>query len=314
MPQNVYTSCSPIIVGCFLYTDSGLTTPAPNGVYSDGVDVYTVTGGAGEVTATALCDNFTTSTTTTTTTAAPTTTTTTTTTTTEPPTTTTTTSTTTTTTTTVITTCNTYNVVGTPSINIEWFDCDGTPFTQTVGAGGITICAETGTVIQTGGSGSITDLGDCTPTSTTTTTTTEAPTTTTTTTTTTQVPTTTTTTTSTTTTTTTLFQNLFFDATAGIGGYSVTGIDVNSVTPTLTSGTNVPFNTDGHGYNTNQIGTNETLNITIGSYILNGCITVTDSASNTFQQNITGNGNYAFTGLTINNTTAVNVVLADNIC
>lgn len=223
MPQNVYTSCSPIIVGCFLYTDSGLTTPAPNGVYSDGVDVYTVTGGAGEVTATALCDNFTTTTTSTTTT-----------TTTPPPTTTTTTTT----------------------------------------------------------------------TSTTTTTTTPPPTTTTT----------TTTTTSTTTTTTTLFQNLFFDATAGIGGYSVTAIDVNGVTPTLTSGTNVPFNTDGHGYNTTQTGTNETLNITVGSYILNGCITVVDSASNSFQQNVTGNGNIAFTGLTINNTTAVVITLADNAC
>ena len=89
-----------------MYTDSGLTTPAPNGVYSDGVDVYTVTGGAGEVTATALCDNFTTTTTTTTTTTEPptttTTTSTTTTTTTEPPTTTTTTTTSTTTTTTTL--------------------------------------------------------------------------------------------------------------------------------------------------------------------------------------------------------------------
>lgn len=71
MPQNVFSSCSPVILGCFLYTDSGLTTPAPDGVYSDGLDVFTVSGGAGEITASALCSNFTTSTTTTTTTAAP---------------------------------------------------------------------------------------------------------------------------------------------------------------------------------------------------------------------------------------------------
>ena len=110
----------------------------------------------------------TTTTTTSTTTEAPTTTTTTST-TTEAPTTTTTTSTTTeaptttttTTTTTLAVSCNNYNVVGTPSISIEWFDCGGSFFTQTVGAGGITICAETGTIVQTGGSGSISDLGSC---------------------------------------------------------------------------------------------------------------------------------------------------------
>jgi hypothetical protein len=52
-------------------------------------------------------------------------------------------------------------VVGTPSISIEWLSCAGEPFTQTVGAGGIFICAETGTVVQTGGSGSITPTGPC---------------------------------------------------------------------------------------------------------------------------------------------------------
>lgn len=57
--------------------------------------------------------------------------------------------------------CTEYNVVGTPSISIEWLSCDGEPFTQTVGAGGIFICAETGTVVQTGGSGSITPTGPC---------------------------------------------------------------------------------------------------------------------------------------------------------
>jgi len=57
--------------------------------------------------------------------------------------------------------CTEYNVVGTPSISIEWLSCAGEPFTQTVGAGGIFICAETGTVVQTGGSGSITPTGPC---------------------------------------------------------------------------------------------------------------------------------------------------------
>jgi hypothetical protein len=193
MGLNAFSSCSPLILGCTLYTDSGLTTPVANGIYSDGVNTYTVSGGAGLITATGTCPTTTTTTTTTTaaltttttttttteapttttttttTTEAPTTTTTTTSTTTEAPTTTTTTTTTTeaptttttTTTTTLAVSCNNYNVVGTPSINIEWFDCGGSFFTQTVGAGGITICAETGTVVQTGGSGSITDLGSC---------------------------------------------------------------------------------------------------------------------------------------------------------
>lgn len=118
----------------------------------------------------------------------------------------------------------------------------------------------------------------------------------------------------TTTTTTTLFQNLFFDASTAIGGYSVTAIDVNGVTPTLVSGANVPFSTDGHGYNTNQLGTNETLTVTIGGFTLNGCISVVDSALNTYQQNISANGNYVFSGLTINNVTTVQVVLTDNVC
>ncbi len=110
----------------------------------------------------------TTTTTTSTTTEAPTTTTTTST-TTEAPTTTTTTSTTTeapTTTTTTSTTtlsvsCTEYTVTGTPSISIEWFDCGGAFFTQTVGASPLVICAETGTVNQTGGSGSITAGASC---------------------------------------------------------------------------------------------------------------------------------------------------------
>ena len=80
MSATIYTNCSTLGLGCFLYQDAGLTTPVSNGEYSDGTDVFTVTGGAGEITASAIC-NPPTSTTTTTTTAAPTTSTTTTTTT-----------------------------------------------------------------------------------------------------------------------------------------------------------------------------------------------------------------------------------------
>ncbi len=294
--------------GTIIYTDSALTTPAPVGYYSDGLNWWFISGGglAGELSSETLCGSTTTSTTTTTTTAASTTTTSTT-----------------STTTTATPTCNNYNIEGAPSIDVQWLECDGTTNSATVTTA-IVVCAQTGSVSQTGGAGNITQLGTCTsPTTTsTTTTTTTAATTSTTTTTTTAAPATSTTTTtttaaittSTTSTTTTLFTNLFFDASVGVGGYTIGSIDVNGVTPTLTSGTNVPFNTDGHGFNTTQVGTNETLNIFVSVFTLNGCITVTDSASNVFQQNINASGTYSFTGLNIDNTTAVQVICADNVC
>jgi len=70
MAINIFTNCSPIALGCFLYTDSGLTTPVSNGVYSDGIYTFTVTGGAGEITATGSCPVTRTTTTTSTTTGA----------------------------------------------------------------------------------------------------------------------------------------------------------------------------------------------------------------------------------------------------
>ena len=171
-------------------------------------------------------------------------------------------------------------------------------------------------------------VASTTTTTTTTSTTTAAPTTTTTTSTTTEAPTTTTTstttstttitptttTTSTTTSTTTLNYNLIFDFTTGIGGYTVSAIDVNGITPTLISGGGVPFNSDTHQYNTSQVGINETLNITITPFVVNGCITVTDSASNVYQQNITSATTYSFAGLVINNGQAVQIIGADNTC
>jgi hypothetical protein len=39
-----YSICQPIIVGCTLYTDALLTTPAPNQYYSDGTWCYEVFG------------------------------------------------------------------------------------------------------------------------------------------------------------------------------------------------------------------------------------------------------------------------------
>jgi hypothetical protein len=166
-----------------------------------------------------------------------------------------------------------------------------------------------------------------TTTSTTSTTTTAAPTTTTSTTstTTTAAPTTTTSTTSTTTTaapittsttttTTTLFENLIFDVGSNAAGYTFSTIDVNGITPTLTSGTNVPFSVAVSGFNTNQIGTNETLNIVISAYSLNGCITVTDSALTSTQQPVTGNGTYTFPNLVIDNITPVQVLSLDGVC
>jgi hypothetical protein len=128
--------------GTILYTDSSLTTLAPDGFYSDGTNYCQISGGDGTLVGISPCTLTTTTTTSTTTEAS-------------------TTTTTTTSTTTLAVSCNNYNIVGTPSISVEWFDCGGSFFTQTVGAGGITVCAETGTVVQTGGSGSITDLGSC---------------------------------------------------------------------------------------------------------------------------------------------------------
>jgi hypothetical protein len=90
-------------------------------------------------------------------------------------------STTTTTTTAAPITCNNYNIEGAPSIDVEWLECDGTPNSATVTTA-IVVCAQTGSVSQTGGSGNITQLGSCTSPTTTTSTTSSTSTTTTTTT------------------------------------------------------------------------------------------------------------------------------------
>jgi hypothetical protein len=71
--------------------------------------------------------------------------------------------------------CNNYNIEGAPSIDVEWLECDGTTNSATVTTG-ILICAQTGSVYQTGGAGNITQLSSCLPTPTPTQTSTPTPT------------------------------------------------------------------------------------------------------------------------------------------
>jgi hypothetical protein len=66
--ETFYSQCSPIIVGCTLYSDNPLTTPVVDNYYSDGTFCYQVFGGNGVVIAKTSCDDYFTTTTSTTTT------------------------------------------------------------------------------------------------------------------------------------------------------------------------------------------------------------------------------------------------------
>jgi hypothetical protein len=60
MAVNVYSNCSNLGTQgtsgtCYLYNNSNLTSPVSNGKYSDGIDCYTVTGGAGLITSVEPC-------------------------------------------------------------------------------------------------------------------------------------------------------------------------------------------------------------------------------------------------------------------
>lgn len=57
-------------------------------------------------------------------------------------------------------TCSNYNIEGAPSIDAEWIECDGTPNSGTITTS-IVVCAQTGSVYQTGGAGNIIQLGAC---------------------------------------------------------------------------------------------------------------------------------------------------------
>ena len=168
---NIYGNLSLCSTGTTTTTTSTSTTAAPTTTTTTSTSTTTSAPTTTTTTSTSTTTAApTTTTSTSTTTAAPTTTTTTSTTTTEAPTTTTTTSTTTTeaptTTTTTSTTtlsvsCTEYTITGTPSISIEWFDCGGAFLTQTVFSSPLVICAQTGSVNQTGGSGSIVAGASC---------------------------------------------------------------------------------------------------------------------------------------------------------
>lgn len=58
MANYYYSNCSTITVGCYLYTNTGLTTPVSNGYYSDGTNCFTVTGGSGYVSSVDTCAEF----------------------------------------------------------------------------------------------------------------------------------------------------------------------------------------------------------------------------------------------------------------
>ena len=59
--------------------------------------------------------------------------------------------------------CYSYNIEGAPSIDIEWLECDGVTTSSATVTDAIVICAQSGSVFQTGGEGNITQLGECEP-------------------------------------------------------------------------------------------------------------------------------------------------------
>lgn len=45
MSATYYSNCSSLTTGCYLYTNTCLTSPVSNGYYSDGSSCYTISGG-----------------------------------------------------------------------------------------------------------------------------------------------------------------------------------------------------------------------------------------------------------------------------
>lgn len=108
--------------------------------------------------------------------------------------------------------------------------------------------------------------------------------------------------------------NLEFNATTALG-QTVNSLDVNGLTPALVVGTDVPFVTDIHQYNTTQIGGSQTLNMNVTASISGTHITVTDSASNVYCQNLSvGTNTISFPGLVLNNTVVTLISIADGVC
>jgi hypothetical protein len=290
MAATIYTNCSTLTLGCFLYQDAGLTTPVSNGEYSDGTDVFTVSGGAGEITASALCN---------------------------PPTTTTTSTTTTTTTTTPIYTylggtnpssatslaaCTSYSTIRgylcltapLSAINIGDIFYDSYPSSPTNG-GNNWIALKTGGVgdaytFQIDSAGVVINVGgNCnattTTTSTTTTTTTAAP----------------------------LPANIFIIN--GSLDVAVSQVDFNGVTATFVGGQPLP-NTTGNGtnLNTTEIGT-YTLDVYRNNPTAAQHITVTDS-NGSIQCNFfsSGSATESYSGVVYDGVTALQIDVADGSC
>ena len=304
MALNAYTNCSPIVLGCFLYQDSGLTTPVANGFYSDGTNVFEVTGGAGEITNVTSCP-VTTTTTTSTTTAAPITTTTTTT-TTEAPTTTTTTSTTTEapTTTTTTTTTTSASITCTQWINLsgisayyDWNDCDGTiHLNEEILNNGI-ICAQDGTVSFISG-GTLTQQSACGVFPSTTTTTTTS-----------------TTTLSGSTTTTTTITPASIQINNSSVDIGITGMNINSVPVSYSSGTNFTISTgDPQGnFTSSQIGTYN-VEIFYSASVSGQSINFVDSNLTITCQNVSGSGSFVINNAVIDNVTTISVTAGNGSC
>ena len=292
------------------------TTSTTTTVPSTSTTTTTTTGvPTTSTTSTTTTDVPTTSTTSTTTTVPETSTTTTTSTTTAP-------TTSTTTTTTTLLFCNNYNIEGAPSIDVEWIECDGTPNSATVTTA-ILICAQTGSVTQTGGAGNITQLGACTTPSTTTTTstttapvaststttsTTTAPETSTTTTTTTVAP-----TTSTTTTTTTLLAAPLRVENVLSLDISVSNVTVNAVTAApLTGSYPIPAG-ENRDLTTTQFGTYD-ITVTFTNTVTGQRITVTDSNSVSQCQTVNTSSTFTFPSCAVDGLTQVLILCEDGVC
>jgi len=58
MSQQIFTTCNPIAINCFLYTNSNRTTPVSAGYYYDGGTCWQVSS-SGKVTAAGACNSVT---------------------------------------------------------------------------------------------------------------------------------------------------------------------------------------------------------------------------------------------------------------
>jgi hypothetical protein len=192
---------------------------------------------------------------------------------------------TTTTTTTAAITCNNYQIEGAPSIDVEWLECDGTPNSDTVTTATL-ICAQTGSVSQTGGAGTIVQLGPC------------------------SGPPTTTTTTSTTTSTTTATPVGLWKIANTSDDLDISGIDIGGSPGVVTVGA-FPSTSSTDIEGTTQLisipGTYTVELVSVTSGITSQTIRVTDSNGNVQTQTIPNpnSGNITFTGVYFNDSVQV---------